>query len=112
MHVDLKAYLLLQMVISVLLIVALLSLNTDDVMRALPEIIGHFVLFSVATIFYSFAYKGRPFQKHKHLHILMALALTFLLVAVDLGLDVWFSIRNRSNQTEGIIRFLRNYFHF
>lgn len=97
MHVDLKAYLLLQIFLSSLLIVLFIFLNLTDELRAVPEMVGQIVLLLSAIIFYVVAYKKRRFKKYPNLHIFMALTLSFLLVAVDLGLDFWFTSINNNH---------------
>ena len=99
MHVDLKGFLLLQIFLSVVFILILLCLNTDDESKAVPEIIGYAILMLTAGLCYGVAYREKPFKKYQFLYLLMAVVLTLILVAVDLGLDLWFTKQN--NQTEG-----------
>ena len=62
MHVDLKAFLFLQIFLSTVYIVLLLAFGV------LPDIVGQRVLFLIACVFYSVAFTEEPFNKHKHLH--------------------------------------------
>lgn len=102
MHVDLKGFLLLQIFLSGLIIVLLLILNTGEKMSdAAPEIIAQGVLFVTACVFYSVAHREEPIKKYKYLHIFMAVSLAFLLVFVDLGLDLWFANQNKTQPTKG-----------
>lgn len=100
MHVDLKGYLLLQACLSFILIVLFIALNSNDELRAVPEIMGQIGLLLTAITYYAIAYKKRRFKKYPHLHIFMALSLAFLLVAVDLGLDFWFTYVNKNYPNE------------
>jgi hypothetical protein len=103
MHVDLKGFLLLQILLSSVFILILLCINTDDESRALPEIIGHAVLLLTASLCYGVAYRERRFKKYQFLSMLMAVVLTFVLVAVDLGQDLWFAYHNTAHPDEGEI---------
>jgi hypothetical membrane protein len=103
MHVDLKGFLLLQIFLSSVFILILLCINTDDESRALPEIIGHVILLLTASLCYGVAYRERRFKKYQFLSMLMAVVLTFVLVAVDLGQDLWFAYHNTAHSDEGEI---------
>ena len=103
MHVDLKGFLLLQILLSSVFILILLCINTDDESRALPEIIGHAVLLLTASLCYGVAYRERRFKKYQFLSMLMTVVLTFVLVAVDLGQDLWFAHHNTAHPDEGEI---------
>jgi hypothetical protein len=96
MHVDLKGFLLLQILLSVVFILTLLGLNTDDERRAVPEIVGYAIHLLTAGLCYGVAYREKPFKKYQFLYLVMAVVLTFVLVAVDLGLDLWFANRNNT----------------
>lgn len=101
MHVDFKAFLLLQIFISIFFVLLLLLLNTDDVLKAVPEIIGQLVLLLAACSFYCVAYRENHFKKYRFLHLIMALSLAFLLIVVDIGLYLWFAKHNETHTTEG-----------
>ncbi|KZS10628.1 Adenylate cyclase type 4 [Daphnia magna] len=103
MHVDFKALLLLQIFLGVIFILLLLVLNVDDESKALPEIVGHVVLLLTACLFFCVAYKEEHFKKYRFLHLLMALTLAFLLVAVDIGLYLWFAKHNETHPTEEVV---------
>ncbi len=104
MHVDLKAFLLLQIFLSSVFILTLLCINTDDERRAIPEIIGHAILLLTASLCYGVAYREKRFKKYRFLSMLMTVVLTFVLVAVDLGLDLWFAYHNTTPPDEGEIK--------
>ncbi|XP_057376750.1 adenylate cyclase type 2-like isoform X2 [Daphnia carinata] len=103
MHVDFKAFLLLQIFLSVIFIILLLIFNVDDESKAVPEIIGHLVLLLTACLFYYVAYREEHFKKYRFLHLLMALTLAFLLVTVDIGLYLWFAKQNETHSSEEIV---------
>ena len=104
MHVDLKGFLFLQMFLSALLILTLLCINTDDESRAVPEIIGHAIQLLTASLCYGVAYREKRFKEYQFLSMLMTIVLAFVLVAVDLGLDLWFANHNQNNPNEGEMR--------
>lgn len=98
MHVDLKAYLLLQLFISFFFVLTLLILNREDESKVIPEAIAHTCLFLTAVMFYGVAYREAPFKKYKLLYIVTAICLIAMLVLVDLGQDLWL-IKYNSNST-------------
>jgi hypothetical protein len=81
--------------LSSVFILTLLCINTDDESRALPEIIGRaIILLLTASLCYGVAYRENRFNKYQFLSMLMTAVLKFVLVAVDLGQDLWFAYQN------------------